>query len=90
MRDFAALSDPDCNPQFPRRWSEPPHVDGFKSIGEIAATVAEDIAYRGTRHWLEQADHLKGEERTTCLETADAILRAAGLRWADFLPRKAA
>ena len=90
MKNYAALSDPGRNPQFRRRWSEPLQVDGFRSIGEVAAAVVEDVAYRGARHWLEQADHLKGEERTTCLETADAILRAAGLRWADFLPRKAA
>ena len=90
MRHYAAMSDPAANPNFRRRWSEPPHVDDFKSIGEVAATVADEMAHRAARHWLEQADHAEGEERTTCLETADAILRMAGLRWVDLFPRVAA
>ena len=90
MRNYAASSDPDRNPQFRRWWSEPAHIDGFQAIGKVAATVADDIAHRAARHWLEQADHLEGEERTTCIETADAILRMAGLRWVDLFPRVAA
>ena len=88
--NYAAQSDPDWNRQFRRRWSEPPHCEGFQSIGQAAAKVTNGIAHRAVRHWLEQADQLDGEERITCLETADAILRTASLRWGDVLPRRAA
>ena len=89
-KDYGAQSDPDLNPHFSRLWTEPPRCEGFQSIGQVAAKVTDSIARRAVRHWLEQADRLEGEERITCLETADAILRTAGLRWGDVLPRRAA
>ena len=49
-----------------------------------------DTAVRAVEHWLQQADALKGKDRTICLETADAILCMAGLTWGDVLPRRAA
>ena len=45
-RNYAAESDPDRNPQFRRRWTEPPHCDGFKSVGEAAAQVVADLRFR--------------------------------------------
>ncbi len=45
-RDFAAQSDPNRNPQFARRWTEPPRRGGFQSIGEVAAEVVADLAFR--------------------------------------------
>ncbi len=62
----------------------------LRPIGAIAVEVVENIAVRATSHWLLLADQVTGKDRTACLETADAILRKAGLRWGDFIPRKAA
>ncbi len=89
-RNHAAMSDPGLNPQFRRRWTEPPQCEGSQSLGQVAAKITNDLAHRAVRHWLKQADQLEGEERIICLETADAILRTAGLRWGDVLPRRAA
>ena len=88
-RNHAAMSDPGLNPQFRRRWTEP-QCEGSQSLGQVEAKITNDLTHRAVRHWLKQADQLEGEERTICLETADAILRTAGLRWGDVLPKKAA
>ncbi len=89
-RNYGAMNDPDLNPQVRRRWTEPLQCEGFQSLGQVAAKITNDLAHRAVRHWLKQADQLEGEERSICLETADAILRTAGLRWGDVLPKKAA
>ncbi len=86
---YAAQADPARNPHFRRQWTETPR-EGLRPVGEIAAKITNDIATRAVAHWLKQADQVEGEDRAVCLETADAIMRMAGLRWADFAPRKAA
>ena len=73
-----------------RRPKTPAACGSLRPIGEVAADVVRGVAVGAVSHWLRQADELTGRDRTTCLETADAILRMAGLRWGDFLPRKAA
>ena len=88
-RNYAAQADPSRNPHFRRRWSEPPS-EGLRPVGEIAAKITNDIATRAVARWLQQADELDGEDRAVCLETADAIIRTAGMKWADFGPRRAA
>ncbi len=65
---YATQADPGRNPQFNRRWTEPPVREGFKTVGNAAAVNA-------VAHWLRQADH---------------IMRMASLRWADFIPGRAA
>ena len=45
-RNYAAESEPAHNPQFGRRWAEPPHCDGFQSVGEAAAQVVADLRFR--------------------------------------------
>ncbi len=81
MRDFAALSDPDRNSQFRRRWSEPAHADGFRLIGKVAATVAEDTGRRAMAHHLAQATALEGQEAKVAFEIADNIRVMMGLTW---------
>ena len=63
---------------------------GLQPIGDIAHKVMLVTAIRAVEHWLRQADSLGGEDRMVCLETADAILCAAGLTWGDVLPERAA
>ena len=63
---------------------------GLRPVGKIIVEVTSDIAHHAVAHWLQQADQLDGDDRAVCLETADHIVRMAGLRWADFVPRKAA
>ncbi len=90
-RDYAAQADPVRNPNFIRRWREKPsRAEGLVPIGEVANSVANDIALHAVHHWLTQADRVDGEDRRACLETADHIVRMAGLRWADFIPGRAA
>ncbi len=88
--NYAAQADPVRNPQFQRRWTEPPACKGFKTVGKAAAKVTNNIAARAVAHWLRQADQVEGEDRLTCLETADHIMRMAGLRWTDLVPEKVA
>ena len=40
------MSNPDNNPQFRRRWTEPPRCKGFKSIGEAAAEVVAHLPFQ--------------------------------------------
>ncbi len=68
----------------------PPECGELRPIGQITAAVVGDVAFRAASYWLVRADEAGGEGRVDCLETADAILRKAGLRWADIIPRKAA
>ena len=68
----------------------PPECGEFRPIGAIAVEVVENIAVRTASHWLLLSDQATGRDRIACLETVDAILRTAGLRWVDFTPRKAA
>ncbi len=46
MRNPAAQSDPCHNPQFSRRWTEPPRCEGFQSIGSAAAEIVADVRFR--------------------------------------------
>ena len=89
-RNYAGQSYPAHNRQFSRQWQEPPRCSSFKPIGGAAAKFTDDIAARAVAHWLRQADQFQGEDRRVCLQTADYIVRVAGLRWADFAPRAAA
>ncbi len=77
---YAAQADPARNPNF----------KGLVPVGEVANRVVNDIALHAVRHWLAQADRVDGEDRRACLETADAIVRVADLRWAAFAPGRAA
>ncbi len=90
-KNFAGMSDPARNPQFGRRWqAESSDSEGLQAIGKVAHKVMVNTAVQAVEHWLQQADALKGKDRMTCLETADAILCMAGLTWGDILPRRAA
>ena len=90
-RNYAGLSDPAVNGQFSRRWQEDsPDSEGLHPIGDIAHKVMLNTAIRAVERWLQQADTLDGDDRMVCLETADAILRAAGLTWGNVLPERAA
>ncbi len=90
MRDFAALSDPDRNSQFRRRWSEPAHADGFRLIGEVAATVTDDTGRRAIAHHLAQAAALQGQEAKVAFEIADSIRSMMGLTWNEVVARRVA
>ena len=81
MKHYAAMSDPAANPNFRRRWSEPPRVDSFKSIGVVAATVAENTGRQAIAHHLTQAAALQGPEATVAFEIADNIRSMMGLTW---------
>ena len=65
-------------------------VGSLRPIGQIMVKVVGDVALRAASYWLVRADEEDGEGRIACLETAGTILRTAGLRWGDFVPRKAA
>ena len=97
MRDPSRLSDPASNHNFSRDWGggrpdirlnsewpalAPPLMTITKVVDNTAATAL--------RHWLAQADDLDGEERIVALETADAIMRMAGIRWGDLKLKRAA
>ena len=45
-RDLAAQSDPDRNPNFKRRWTDPPYCQSFRSVGSAAAEVVADLQFR--------------------------------------------
>ena len=91
MRDYAALSDPaDRNPQFRRRWSEPAHVDDFRSNGEVAATVADNTVRKAIAHHLAQAAALQGQEAMVAFEIADSIRAMMGLTWDEVVGLRAA
>ncbi len=68
----------------------PPDCGELRPIGAVAAEVVGGIAVRAASRWLWQADQLTGKDRISCLETADAIQRKAGLRRVDIVPGKAA
>ena len=72
---YAVQADPARNPHFNRRWTEPPVCEGFKTVGKAAADIVNAAAVNAVAHWLRQADH---------------IMRMASLRWADFIPGRAA
>ncbi len=42
-KSFAGMSDPAKNPMFRRNWTEPPHCEGFRSIGEAAAKIVANV-----------------------------------------------
>ncbi len=46
MTNYAAQNDPDRNPHFKRRWADPPHCKGFRSVGSAAAEVVADLEFR--------------------------------------------
>ena len=73
-----------------RRPTCPRECGELHPIGPIAAEVMENAAVRAVAYWFARADEADGEGRIACLETANAILRSAGLRRSDFVPRKAA
>ncbi len=87
---YAAQADPSRNPQFQRRWTEPPACKSFKTVGKATANVVNAVAVNAVAHWLRQADQVDGQDRQTCLLTADSIMRTAGLCWGDLLPGRAA
>ena len=71
---YAAQADPVRSPNFIRRWSEKPsRAEGLVPVGEVANSVANDIALHAVRHWLAQADRVDGEDRRACLEAAEVI-----------------
>ena len=90
MKNYAALSDPGRNPQFRRRWSEPPHVDDFQAVGEVAATVTDDTGRRAIAHHLAQAAALQGQEAKVAFEIADSIRSMMGLTWNEVVARRVA
>ena len=65
-------------------------VAPFRRIGQVAAEAVGDVAVLAVSYWFARADEADGEGRIACLLTADTILRKAGLRWGDFVSRKAA
>ena len=80
MTDYSAMSDPARNPQFQRRWSEPPQ-EGPRLLGEIVAEVVEEIDRQAVAYWLSQAANLEGEEARKAFKTADEIRGSMGLSW---------
>ena len=46
MTNYAAQSDPDRNPNFNRRWTDPPHCKSLQSVGSAAAEIVSDLRYR--------------------------------------------
>ncbi len=46
MTNYAAQSDPNHNPNFKRRWTDPPHCKSFRSVGSAAAEVVADLQFR--------------------------------------------
>ena len=65
-------------------------VGPLRPIGRIVAEVVGGVAFRAASYWLVRADEAGSEDRIACLETADAILQKAGLRWGDIMPGVAA
>ena len=47
-KNYAALSDPDRNSQFGRRWTEPPHRKNSAIVDSAAAEIVSDLQYRQT------------------------------------------
>ncbi len=68
----------------------PPACGSLRPVGKLAAEVVGDVAVRAVFYWFARADEADGEDRIACLETADAILQKAGLRWGDIMPGVAA
>ncbi len=73
-----------------RRPKTPLACGSLRPVGKLAAEVVGDVAVRAASYWLVRADEAGSEDRIDCLETADAILQKAGLRWGDIVPREAA
>ena len=46
MTNHAAQSDPAHNPNFTRRWAEPPHCKKSSIVGSAAAAIVSDLQYR--------------------------------------------
>ena len=46
MTNYAAQSDPGRNPNFSRRWTDPPHCESLRSVGSAAAEVVADLQFR--------------------------------------------
>ena len=46
MTNHAAQSDPAHNPNFKRRWTDPPHCESLRSVGSAAAEVVADLRFR--------------------------------------------
>ena len=83
----AGQSDPARNPQFSRCWAEP---DGLRHISGPADKAVKGMAIKAAKHWLAQAETVKGDRRKVCIETATAIIRMAGMGMADIQGKRAA
>ena len=46
MNNYAAQSDPGHNPNFKRRWTDPPHCESLRSGGSPAAVVVAGLEFR--------------------------------------------
>ncbi len=46
MTNHAAQSDPAHNPNFKRRWTDPPHCKSLRSVGSPAAEVVAGLEFR--------------------------------------------
>ena len=46
MTNYAAQSDPGHNPNFLRRWTEPPHCESRRTAGSAAAEIVAGLEYR--------------------------------------------
>lgn len=46
MTNYAAQSDPGRNPNFSRRWTDPPHCESLRSVGSPAAEVVTGLEFR--------------------------------------------
>ena len=84
------MSDPVANPHFRRRWSELLRVDGFRAIGEVAATVADNTGRQAIARHLTQAAALDGQEAKIAFEIADSIRLMMRLTWDEVVGVRAA
>ena len=46
MTNYAAQSDPSRNPNFKRRWADPPDCKAFQAAGSAAAEIVAGLEYR--------------------------------------------
>ena len=82
--DYAAMSDPDHNPNFRRTWAE------LRQVGDTAQEITEGAALKAIGRMLALATEATGDDREELFEAADEIRQAGGLAWDDILGKKAA
>ena len=90
--DYAAQSDPGCNPNFRRQWGKNPLcLPAFKHLGrDVAPKVVQNVGRRAISHWLDKASEARGAPAAEAFRQADAIRRKLGLAWTDLIEQRSA